>query len=30
MDREHIIGHEAYSPQKADPGEMFDWNKLLQ
>ncbi len=29
MDREHIIGHEDYSPNKTDPGELFDWNKLI-
>ena len=29
MDRQHIIGHEEYSPSKTDPGELFDWNRLL-
>ena len=29
MDREHIIGHEEYSPKKTDPGELFDWDRLL-
>lgn len=29
MDREHIIGHEEYSPAKTDPGELFDWDRLL-
>jgi len=29
MDREHIIGHDDYSPEKHDPGELFDWNRLL-
>lgn len=29
MDREHIIGHEEYSPDKTDPGELFDWERLL-
>ena len=29
MDREHIIGHEEYSPKKTDPGELFDWNRLF-
>ena len=29
MDRDHIIGHEEYSPQKNDPGELFDWSQLL-
>lgn len=28
-DREHIIGHEDYSPAKTDPGELFDWGKIL-
>ena len=29
MDRAHVIGHDAYSPEKHDPGELFDWNRLL-
>lgn len=29
MDRQHIIGHEEYSPSKTDPGELFDWERLL-
>lgn len=29
MDREHIIGHEEYSPDKTDPGELFDWDRLF-
>lgn len=29
MDREHIIGHEEYSPQKTDPGELFDWDRII-
>lgn len=29
MDREHIIGHQEYSPNKKDPGELFDWDRLL-
>ena len=28
-DRNHIIGHEEYNPKKADPGELFDWDKLF-
>lgn len=28
-DREHIIGHEEYNPKKADPGELFDWDRLF-
>lgn len=29
MDRDHIIGHEEYSPKKTDPGELFDWARLF-
>lgn len=29
MDRQHIIGHEEYNPKKHDPGQLFDWNRLL-
>lgn len=29
-DREHIIGHEEYSPLKSDPGELFDWNRIME
>lgn len=29
MDRQHIIGHQDYSPSKRDPGELFDWSRLL-
>lgn len=29
MDRQHIIGHEEYSSAKTDPGELFDWERLL-
>ena len=29
-DREHIIGHDDYSPEKHDPGELFDWSRILQ
>ena len=28
-DREHIIGHEDYRPSKSDPGELFDWGRVL-
>lgn len=28
-DREHVIGHSEYSPGKTDPGELFDWNRVL-
>lgn len=27
-DREHIIGHSEYSPDKTDPGSLFQWSKL--
>lgn len=29
LDREHIIGHEEYNPKKTDPGELFDWDRIL-
>ena len=29
MDREHVIGHEAYNPKKNDPGDLFDWSRIL-
>lgn len=29
MDREHVIGHSDYSTRKPDPGELFDWSKLI-
>lgn len=29
MDETHIIGHETYSPDKTDPGELFDWNRVI-
>lgn len=28
FDKEHIIGHDMYNPQKSDPGELFDWSKI--
>ncbi len=28
-DIEHVIGHQEYSPSKNDPGELFDWSKIL-
>lgn len=28
QDGEHIIGHEDYSPDKTDPGELFDWSRI--
>lgn len=30
FDREHVIGHEEYKPQKCDPGELFDWGRLFE
>ncbi len=29
VDRYHIIGHEEYSPEKTDPGELFDWSRIV-
>lgn len=29
QDADHVIGHEAYSPGKTDPGELFDWTRIL-
>ena len=29
MDRDHVIGHQDYSPAKNDPGELFDWSRIL-
>lgn len=29
MDRQHIIGHQDYSPRKNDPGQLFDWQRIL-
>ncbi len=29
-DRQHIIGHDEYNPNKTDPGELFDWEKLFE
>ncbi len=29
QDADHIFGHDAYSPEKHDPGELFDWNRIL-
>lgn len=29
MDRKHVIGHEEYSPNKTDPGELFDWAEII-
>jgi N-acetyl-anhydromuramyl-L-alanine amidase AmpD len=29
VDREHIMGHDEYNPKKNDPGELFDWDRLI-
>lgn len=29
-DRNHIIGHQEYAPDKRDPGELFDWDRLMK
>lgn len=29
LDKEHIIGHQEFSPKKKDPGELFDWSRIL-
>ena len=29
MNRQHIIGHQAYNPAKNDPGELFDWAHFM-
>lgn len=29
MDRDHIIGHEDYSDTKTDPGDLFDWDRVV-
>jgi N-acetyl-anhydromuramyl-L-alanine amidase AmpD len=29
MDRQHIIGHQDYSAQRNDPGQLFDWQRIL-
>ena len=29
MDKDHVIGHNEYAPKKTDPGELFDWDRLL-
>jgi len=30
FDRQHIIGHEEYNPEKSDPGELFDWGRIFE
>lgn len=29
-DRRHILGHEEYKPSKSDPGELFDWDRVMK
>jgi N-acetyl-anhydromuramyl-L-alanine amidase AmpD len=29
MDRQHVIGHQEYSVRKKDPGQLFDWSRLI-
>ena len=29
LDRQHVIGHQEFSPKKKDPGELFDWSRIL-
>lgn len=29
MDRDHVIGHEDYSSQRNDPGDLFDWTRVI-
>ena len=29
LDREHVIGHDEYASRKADPGELFDWSRII-
>jgi len=28
LNRDYIVGHQEYSPQKTDPGVLFDWTKI--
>lgn len=28
-DRDHVIGHQEYKPSKNDPGELFDWARVM-
>ncbi|MBQ6702300.1 MAG: N-acetylmuramoyl-L-alanine amidase [Clostridia bacterium] len=30
FDRAHVIGHDEYNPNKNDPGELFDWDRLFE
>lgn len=29
MTREYVLGHQDYSSTKTDPGELFDWSRIL-
>lgn len=29
-DKAHIIGHNEFNPNKSDPGELFDWDRLFE
>lgn len=29
LDRDHVIGHEEYNPNKTDPGDLFDWSRIV-
>ncbi|HAN20077.1 MAG: hypothetical protein A2Y15_05285 [Clostridiales bacterium GWF2_36_10] len=29
-DKGHIIGHDEYKPQKTDPGELFEWDRIIK
>ena len=28
-DRDHVIGHQEYATKKPDPGELFDWSRII-
>ena len=30
FERSRIIGHDEYNPNKSDPGELFDWDRLFE
>ena len=29
LDRDHVIGHDEFSPKKSDPGDLFDWSRII-
>lgn len=29
LDRSHVIGHSEYNSKKTDPGELFDWSRVV-